>query len=116
MGDVRGLEWGREGRSTPGAMGLAAKRKRQRRKVGERSAEHAWHHTGAPGPGRPGARGSGAARGQPRGRSLSGARTARAESADTCGRRAGARRNGSPGARGTAKRARLFTGARGCYF
>lgn len=52
----------------------------------------------------------------PRGRSLGSAVAARAELADTCGRRAGARLTGSPRTRGAANRARLFTSARGCYF
>lgn len=45
--------------------------------------------------------GFGAVRRRPRGRRVSNAGAARAEPADTCGRRAGARRTGSPGARGT---------------
>lgn len=52
----------------------------------------------------------------PMGRSRGSAVAAWAEPADTCGRRAGARRSGSLRSRGTANRARLFTSARGCYF
>lgn len=53
---------------------------------------------------------------QPKGRRLGLASAAQAELADTCGRRADARRTGSPRARGSERRARLFTSARGCYF
>lgn len=71
------------------------------RKVAEHPAERAWQSGGTLGPWSSRTRGFGAVRSRPRGRRVSNAGAARAEPADTCGRRAGARRTGSPGARGT---------------
>lgn len=102
--------------SRPGAMGPAARWWCRGKKVGEHPAGRAWQSRGTLGPGSCRAWGFGAVRGRPRGWRVRHAGAARAEPADTCGRRAGARRTGSPGARGGSSRARLFTSARGCYF
>lgn len=97
-----GLKKAGEGRrgSRPGAMGPAALWRCRGRKVGEHPAGRAWQSGGTLGPGSGRTPGFGAVRGCPRGRRASSAGAARAEPADTCGRRAGARRTGSPGARG----------------
>lgn len=90
-------------------MGPAAMRWRRERKVGEHSAGRSRAREPRSSRLRGGTQ-------PPRGRSLGSAVAARAEPADTCGRRAGARRAGSLRTRGTANRSRLFTSARGCYF